>query len=122
MSNNSSFNELTKTSHAVWCDLAPGVDPASWAWLCRRMGQLTAKDFQELRQQSEPKVMVRSLLKGWVKAVFSAKNEVSEVPLVSVGPSGLGGLYKNEIRLKGRQVSAIRKGQYPRSSRIGLRA
>lgn len=122
MSNNSSFNELTQTSHAVWCDLAPGVDPASWAWLCRRLGQLTAEDFNELREQTEPKTLVRSLLKSWMKLMAGQKNQAQEVPLVSVGPSGLGGQYQNEIQLQARTVSAVRSSQFSENHRIDLRA
>ena len=91
MSNSSSFNELTKIFHAVWCDLAPGIDPATWAWLCRRLGQLTVEDFNELREKTEPKTLVRTLLKSWMKLVDGHKKQPQDVPLVSVGPSGLGG-------------------------------
>jgi len=122
MSKQSSFNELTQTSHAVWCDLAPGVDPASWAWLCRRMGQLTAADFNDLREETKPKKLVLTLLKTWTKSVFGQKTQVSDVPLVSVGPSGLGGLYQKEIRLQSRQVSTLRASQFPGPSRIDLQA
>jgi hypothetical protein len=122
MSKQSSFNELTKTSHAVWCNLAPGVDPASWAWLCRRMGQLTVEDFNDLREETKPKKLVLTLLETWTKSFFGQKTQVSDVPLVSVGPSGLGGIYQKEICLQSRQVSVLRGGQFSGTSRIDLRA
>lgn len=122
MSNNSSFNELTKTSHAVWCDLAPEIDPSTWAWLCRRLGQLKADDFNTVRQQPEPKTMVRTLLKSWMKLQARPKKQPQSIPLVSIGPSGIGGLYQKEITLESRQIQSIRNTNFPRQSRIDLQA
>lgn len=122
MSNNSPFKELTKTSHAVWCDLAPEIDPATWAWLCRRLGQLKADDFNTIREQAKPKTMARTLLKSWMKLLDTPKKQQKNIPLVSVGPSGIGGRYQKEITLKSRQVQTIRNTHFPRQNRIDLQA
>ena len=122
MSKSNSFNELSKTTHAVWCELNPGIDPASWAWLCRRLGQLTVEDFDALRRQPQPRTLVRNLLKSWMKRVASQKTQSDEMPLVSIGPSGIGGLYQKEITLNSRQVSTLRQSQLPRTHRVDVRA
>ena len=38
MSQSQTFNELGVGEIAVWCRLNPGIDPAQWAYLCRKIG------------------------------------------------------------------------------------
>ena len=37
------FSEPLYTETGVWCELAPGIDPAQWAGLCRHIGTLSPK-------------------------------------------------------------------------------
>ena len=90
------FSEPSIAETGVWCALDEGVDPAEWAGLCRKMGGMTAGEFEAV------KAMVVSYLEGG-KVCEEPKRE--RVPLPSLGPSGIGGEYQRQIsggRKKGR--------------------
>lgn len=86
----------------VWCQLNDGIDPAQWAGICRRIGQLSPDRFAEImdfladRPQSPKQRWNISLqrnsdsLFSRLKRVFSFnQTEVSHLPLISIGPEGL---------------------------------
>ena len=73
------FSEPSIAETGVWCSLADGVDPSEWARLCRYIGNLGVGEFSEV-----------------VKAVRGRKNTPVGMPLVSIGPSGVGGEYQWE--------------------------
>jgi hypothetical protein len=84
------FSEPLIAETGVWCCLTNGIDPAQWAQLCRYIGELSPKDFDQLKR----KIMSNS---------FDVKNKVChktqnvvDIPLISIGPSGLGGRYQRE--------------------------
>lgn len=101
MSKTSVFNELSQSPHAVWSPLAPGIDPKQWARVCRIIGQLNPTDFQKIYQEGacgQRRKLVR-VLRRFVQDVLSYDAEVPpDTPLVSRGPSGLGGPYQVEHR------------------------
>ena len=45
------FSEPMYTETGVWCELAPGIDPAQWAHLCRHIGTLTPKQLRKVQKK-----------------------------------------------------------------------
>ena len=82
------FSEPSYSETGVWCVLNEEMDPAEWAGLCRKLGGMTAGEFEKV------KAMLVSYLEG--RKVDEKVNE-GRVPLVSFGPSGIGGEYQREI-------------------------
>ena len=88
------FSEPSIAETGVWCELSTGVDPAEWASLCRYIGKLSPKEFGRVRavvmgSQSSPS-RGRELSDSRQSFVGGV------VPVVSVGPSGIGGRYQRE--------------------------
>jgi len=87
------FSEPSISETGVWCTLAPEIDPAEWAGVCRQIGQFGLLKFQLLKQLlrasegSESIPMPNPRRKAYVQP-----------PLVSIGPSGIGGEYQRELR------------------------
>ena len=73
------FSEPSIAETGVWCSLADGIDPSEWASLCRYIGNLGTREFKEV-----------------AKVVKSRENVPVGMPLVSIGPSGVGGEYQWE--------------------------
>jgi hypothetical protein len=84
------FSEPLIAETGVWCCLAEGIDPAQWAQLCRYIGELNPKDFDQLKS----KIMPNS--KSFKNAPGHKIKTVVKIPLISIGPSGLGGAYQRE--------------------------
>lgn len=83
----------------VWCTLADGIDPAQWAGICRKIGQLSPDRFAEVQDflngnNSKPS---RSRFFAKPDSVFSRlkrvfcfnQADVAHLPLVIIGPGGL---------------------------------
>ena len=75
------FSEPSIAETGVWCSLNEGIDPSEWASMCRYIGNLSPRAFGET-----------------VKAVKGRENAPVGIPLVSIGPSGVGGEYQREGR------------------------
>ena len=101
MSNTRFYNELSNSPHAAWSPLAPGIDPDQWARVCRIIGQLKPADFQKIYRdgtQGQRRKLVRAI-RHLVQDALSYDADVpATTPLVSYGPSGLGGPYQVEMR------------------------
>jgi len=79
------FSEPSIAETGVWCSLSEGIDPAEWAILCRYIGTLSLKEFEQLRNQIMPNPST-------MKNNFSYYTETFvDIPLVSIGPSGIDG-------------------------------
>ena len=87
------FSEPSIAETCVWCELSEGIDPAQWANLCRYIGNLTLKEFEYVKRKilSKP-VNVESRQ----KRILHRSGDFVKIPLVSIGPSGLGGQYQRE--------------------------
>lgn len=105
MSTSRVFNELAQSPCVVWSRLNPAIDPTEWAAACRVIGQLPAKEFTRVfeharrkRRQSLTRAMDRLLddLQETRRADRAAKSQDND-PLVSIGPSGIGGPYQVEM-------------------------
>jgi len=87
------FSEPSIAETGVWCTVNEEIDPAQWAGVCREIGQFGLLKFQLLRQllrasgESEDIPMPDPRRKAYVQP-----------PLVSIGPSGIGGEYQREVR------------------------
>jgi len=86
------FSEPSIAETGVWCTISEEIDPAEWAGVCRKIGRLSLLKFQLLRQllraseSSETPPMPPQGRKPYV-----------EPPLISIGPSGIGGQYQREV-------------------------
>ncbi len=83
------FSEPSVAETGVWCALTEGSDPAQWASVCRFIGSRRPQEFQHIKNLLMPKL--RSPNDCHLRAEHS-----SPMPLVSIGPSGIGGQYQHE--------------------------
>ena len=84
------FAEPSVAETGVWCTLSEGIDPAGWAALCRYIGSLGPEKFQSVREYILTNI-------GYENEEFPQASDFTGVPLVSIGPSGLGGKYQREF-------------------------
>jgi len=101
------FSEPAYSETGVWCTLADGIDPAQWAGICRKIGQLSPDRFAEVmdflnRKDQDSDNSTFSILHSKLRSpspdsLFSRlkrvfcfnQAEVAHLPLVSIGPEGL---------------------------------
>ncbi|MGD2095173.1 MAG: hypothetical protein PVH77_09235 [Phycisphaerales bacterium] len=82
------FSEPAIAETCVWCELSEGINPAEWANLCRYIGTLSKRNFERIQKQILPQPdITRNRPKN---------STLSNIPLVSIGPSGIGGQYQTE--------------------------
>ena len=101
------FNEMAGGEFSVWSHLKPGIDPGQWAKLCRMIGGLNPREFAGLVALVQGHRCLKQALKQQVEGMLGLDSRVGDVsqgkyddgdkPLVSMGPSGLGGEYQEEI-------------------------
>lgn len=86
------FSEPSVAETGVWCNLSEGIDPTQWAMLCRYIGTLTPTEFELVKGKiiTKPDTKNNNLVRS------SNRTDVS-IPLVSIGPSGIGGRYQSEM-------------------------
>ncbi len=100
MSNSSVFNELHGVDYGVWCNVTDGIDPVQWASLCRWLGCLRTDEFDEVLRRLR-RHRLRAAARRLTKAIMGSPESADESrPVVSVGPSGLGGQYQVELRAR----------------------
>ncbi len=83
------FSEPSVAETGVWCALSDGIDPAEWARVCRYLGTRGREEFEKIRDS----VMSASQRKN--RPAFKSVG-FSSPPLVSIGPSGIGGQFQQE--------------------------
>ena len=82
------FSEPSIAETGIWCTLSDGIDPAQWASLCRFIGTRSPRQFDAI---------VKVVRGRENTEVGSAKaDRMVGVPLVSIGPSGIGGERQRE--------------------------
>ncbi len=87
------FSEPSIAETCVWCDLSESIDPAEWASLCRYIGTLSLMEFEWVRKKFLPQhISMKNKLKG----ICHRSDNLLKIPLVSIGPSGIGGEYQRE--------------------------
>jgi hypothetical protein len=86
------FAEPSVAETGVWCTLSEGIDPADWAALCRYIGSLSPEKFQSVRDEIQPHTHT-----GCENEEYPRTSDFTSIPLVSIGPSGLGGRYQREM-------------------------
>ena len=87
------FSEPSIAETCVWCELSEGIDPAEWAMLCRYIGTLRLKEFEQIRSTIMPNP---NGMKSELKGICHSSDTLVKIPLVSIGPSGIGGEYQRE--------------------------
>ena len=86
------FSEPTIAETGVWCELSEEIDPAQWASVCRQIGRFSLLKFQLLKQ------LLRSAESSMtIEMVDSSRKTYVQPPLLSIGPSGIGGEYQREV-------------------------
>ena len=83
------FSEPSVAETGVWCALSDGIDPAKWARLCRFLGTRNREDFDSICD-----TIIATPQK--LRQFHSDSKRVSPMPLVSIGPSGIGGQFQTE--------------------------
>ena len=84
------FSEPSIAETGVWVELSSGIDPAQWAFLCRFIGKLSPRAFYRLVSTVRTQIKSQDVK---VDQLF----EFREVPLISIGCSGIGGEYQSEV-------------------------
>ncbi len=87
------FSEPSIAEACVWCELSEGIDPAAWANLCRHIGTLSPEEFECVRRTILPRPFN---VKSKPKTICHRPDNFVKIPLVSIGPSGIGGEYQKE--------------------------
>jgi len=88
------FSEPNYSETGVWCELNPGIDPAEWAGMCRYIGRLDLGEFKKLKKKLIPSP---DSLKSRLKRMFCLRgSDLRGIPILSIGPSGLGGEFQRE--------------------------
>lgn len=88
------FSEPSVAETGVWCDLSEGIDPAEWASLCRYIGTLSPTEFERVKGKIITKP---NSVKSKLKSLCNRTENSVAIPLVSIGPSGIGGQYQSEM-------------------------
>ena len=83
------FSEPSVAETGIWCALSEGIDPAKWAKLCRFIGTLKREDFEHIYDTIMPSFQTRKQ-----RNCYPVKE--TPMPLVSIGPSGIGGQFQTE--------------------------
>lgn len=87
------FSEPSIAETCVWCELTEGIDPAQWAGLCRYIGTLTRQEFDVVKRNILSK---SNNIESRQKRLLHRSDDIVKIPLVSIGPSGIGGQYQIE--------------------------
>ena len=82
------FSEPSIAETGIWCTLSEGIDPTQWASLCRFIGTRSPRQFDAIVR------MVRGRENSEV--VSAGADRMVGVPLVSIGPSVIGGEWQRE--------------------------
>jgi hypothetical protein len=83
------FSEPSVAETGVWCVITNGIDPAQWALICRYIGTRKHEEFQRIRDF----ILQESKFR---RKPNPHSQHFSEAPLVSIGPSGIGGQFQQE--------------------------
>ena len=73
------FSEPSFAETGVWCKLEESIDPAKWAKLCRHIVSLDSTEFER------------------VAVMLMPKQRSAPIPILSIGPSKVGGIYQWEM-------------------------
>ena len=95
---------------AVWSKLSPGISPSEWASFCREIGSLSSGEFSTIVSFVSAHKRFKHAVKQRVEGM-PGDHHAKELPLVSAGPSGIGGEYQKEITLKAVKVRVTRQKQ-----------
>ena len=95
----SNYNELGNSEVSVWTKLSPGIPHETWASLCRSIGNLSPSEFRTVVTFLNAHKCLKNALKRQVGGILG-QNKGKDLPLVSAGPSGIGGEYQVELQVR----------------------
>ena len=101
-------NGLDSDGVAVWSKLSPGISPSEWASLCRQVGSLSPGEFSTIVSLVNAHQRIKTIIKRQVEGMLE-QSHAEKMPLVSAGPSGIGGEYQTEIFLNPAKVEVKRQ-------------
>ena len=81
------FSQECVAETGLWCELTPGIDPTQWARVCRFIGHTSTDRFQSICH------LINKLSENQASTITTPE---PPCPLVSLGPSGIGGDYQKE--------------------------
>jgi hypothetical protein len=88
------FSEPSIAETCVWCELSEGIDPGEWASLCRYIGSMTVREFKCVKRKI---LSNHSDIKSRSQKISCHSEDSVKIPIVSIGPSGIGGEYQREM-------------------------
>ncbi len=105
MSHNSIiYNDLGNSEVGVWANINPELDPGRWANLCRRIGSMSKGEFTLIVALLQCHTSLKNALGGHIRGKLGIEGQGrrgrlnrQEMPIVSLGPSGIGGEYQREV-------------------------
>lgn len=99
-------NELGKNEFYVWSNVNNGIDPSQWALLCRQIGKLSPREFTTVVALVNAHHSLKIALKGHIEGLLgidrqeeSSQGSRQELPILSVGPSGINGEFQREVSI-----------------------
>lgn len=104
------YNELSSNEYSVWAKVNNGIDPSQWASLCRQIGNLSRNEFSGVVALVNAHLSLKSAVKrqvegnlgigdGQVGSREDCQGSREELPLLSVGPSGINGEFQREVSM-----------------------
>ncbi len=101
------FSEPSIAETGVWCELNQEIDPSAWAFICRKIGKMSYEEFSLFDALLDAHFNAKTALKGQIEAIMgiiegqggdlNREDSGQNMPLVSIGPSGMGGEYQKYI-------------------------
>ena len=91
------FNDLGVGEFSVWANVNPELDPGRWAQLCRSIGSMSKGEFSAIVALLQCHTSLKNALKGHMRGKMGIEWQGSGsvnrqgMPIVSLGPSGIGG-------------------------------
>lgn len=100
------YNELGKNEYSVWSKVNKGIDPSQWASVCRKIGNLSPREFEMVVALVDAHKSLKNALKGHIEGIMgiegqeeSSQGSRHELPILSVGPSGINGEFQREVSI-----------------------
>lgn len=92
------FSESSVKEAGLWCELAEGIDPVHWARVCRTLGSQCPEVFNAIVCLLKASLSndTSNTATTTVSRVGTDSAPASDQPLISLGPSGIGGPYQRE--------------------------
>ncbi len=93
------LNETSASPYSDHSERNPQVAPVRWEEICSKINSLQTSDFDEIAVQlhdnhEDMKDRIKDIIGRLLD--FKPQKKTNQMPLTSIGPSGLGGEYQHE--------------------------